>query len=1097
MKLSTIITALLVFLFSNSASAQDWVKEMKEGKSFFEVQEAFNQQWATKEYEKGKGYKQYKRWEYYMQPRVDADGFLPPASHIWSEYEELTKSKTPGNPNKNGNWTFKGPVNINPNGNGAGIGRVNVFAIHPTNSEIMYVGTPGGGLWKSTNGGDSWSPMTDHLPAIGVSGIILRADDPNTIYMGTGDGDGEDTFSFGILKSTDAGETWEPTGLSFETIQQRNVHTMIAHPTNPDIMFAATTTGLYKTTDGWETFVNVASGDVLDVEFHPTNPEIVYACRPSFLRSDNGGNSFTQTTVGLPHGTNISGSRIAVSADEPDWVYMVAGGTDYGLLGVYRSTDVGQSFEERANQWPNLLGWSSSGTDEGGQAWYDLAITADPLNANRVTLGGVNVWQSTNAGTNWSLKAHWVTGNSGYVHADIHYLGYHNNILFCGSDGGIFASSSQGNNWVDISSDLEITQIYKIGTTDQDPNLVTLGAQDNGTTISSGSNWFKIFGGDGMETEISPSNTNRIYVSTQNGNLYASSNGGNNFDNLSWSINESGGWVTPYEVKPSNNNRIIAGFENVWEYNGFNWNQLSDFHNFTIQQLAVAPSNDDYIYFSRGHRVFMTSNFGEDWDEVYTGFTDLEVSGIDVHPTNPEVVYITLSGYSDGNKVEMSTDGGENWQNVSYNLPNVPANCVELAADGGVYVGTDLGVFYTGDDLSNWQHYSDGMPFIEVTDLDLLPNSNIIRAATYGRGIWDSPLYTPIASAPVTDFSATPLSICPGESVTFTDESFNGNPDWQWTFEGGEPATANEANPVVTYSTPGAYEVSLTMTNAFGEDTETKTSYIIVAGGETVILPFLDDFESYSDFPQEEWFVGNEENNVTWELNTEVGYSGTNSMMLDNNQGNEDDIDYLVSRPLDLTNVSDAQLTYRYAHAQRNEDNTGKMRLYFSSNCGNTWQVKEVLSASNDLATAEPTEEFFVPTDDEWVQETENIGEQYYVSDFRFRFKYENDNGNAVYLDDINIETSVGILSVQFDDSGIQVYPNPADDFIQLNFDQEGRAQLVLTDALGAVVLNKSLNKINGTQDLRLEVSDLTNGLYNLEIRDDNGTRITKVMIER
>jgi len=606
--------------------------------------------------------------------------------------------------------------------------------------------------------------------------------------------------------------------------------------------------------------------------------------------------------------------------------------------------------------------------------------------------------------------------------------------------------------------------------------------------MTNGGAWSRIFGGDGMQTHIHPTNSNRVYCSTQpvrisndyddHPNLFISNDGGNGFNNFTGPITESAGWVTPYELKPSNPNIVIAGFQNIWEYDN-GWTQLSDFNSPTIDNVALAPSNDQYIYFSAYSSIHKTTNYGETWENISDGLPTIDISGIEVNPDDPDNIFVSLSEYEEGEKVYQSTDGGETWTNYSFNLPNVPANCLAHDGNGGVYVGTDLGVFFKSDELSNWQTYGDNLPIVAVRDLDILPNNNIIRAGTYGRSIWDSPLYTPIETPPVVDFVSDVNSICEGQEISFSDFSFNAAPEWNWSFEGGTPATSTDPNPTVVYNQTGTYEVSLTMTNAFGTSTETKSTYIFVLDGGLNSIPFQENFEDISEFPNSEWFIRNENNNVTWALNTEVGHSGGNSIYLDNNEGIVGEFDEIISHPFDLTGGQETVFSYWYAHAQRTEDNQGKLKVYFSSNCGDSW------------------EDYFVPTADQWDTDSETISSQYWGPDFRFRFQYKNDGGNVLYLDDINIDGFVGIGEYALGAKSVFAYPNPANDILNVRLQQDGASEILVRNVLGQVVKTISLKTAYGEQQFTMDISDLKNGSYQMEVISEQGIDAIQVVVKR
>ncbi len=842
-----LLLLLLATALLHPLQAQQWVELMQDPAVPFEQVRAAFDAWADSHpVERSKGRKVFERWAWFMEPRTRGTGLRPdPAAY--SEGWKRTRALQRAAAGKSvANWTPMGPTGWLSTSYNPGNGRVNVVMEDPNTPTTLYIGSPAGGLWRSTDNGLSWSPLFTDLPTLGVSGIAI---DPQngTIYAATGDGDGTDTYSMGVIKSTDGGASWTSTGLNWQTAQVRTTNALRMHPSDPGTLFCATSHGLWKTSDGAITWAKVADGRFRDVEFKPGDPSVVYATTDQFFRSSDGGSTFTPITNGLPADTDVNRMQVAVSAADPNMVYVVAGRQDdSGFQGLYRSTNSGTSFTLRSSS-PNLFGYYETGTDAGGQSWYDMALAVEPGNAQRVYVGGVNVWKSLDGGTTWSLKSHWTYPSSfGYTHADIHAIDLHGGRLYVGSDGGVFRSTDGGDSWSDLSQGLDITQFYRIGGCPDDGGLVMAGAQDNGCNLLDGPQWTHVLGADGMECLFTPGEPAVIYAEQQRGAIYRSDDGGQFFNPVTNSITEDGGWVTPYLLVPGSSDVLLAGYKNLWRSTdrGDTWTQLTTFSSQrNIQAIAVASSNTDVIYYANDLTMRRTVNNGSSWQAVGTTLPPLVITAIVVHPTQPDHVFVSLSGYADGDKVFESVDGGTSWTDLSGNLPNVPANTLVLdPATDGLYVGTDLGVFYRDAQLSDWQPFSQGLPNCIITELEIHAATGRLRAATYGRGLWESDLFTMSGAPPTAAFTTSSTSICSGGSITFHDVSTEAAPGWTWSFPGGTPATSTASSPVVTYPAPGTYTATLTVSNAFGSDNSTQPITVTVLPNAVTVAITLDDY---------------------------------------------------------------------------------------------------------------------------------------------------------------------------------------------------------------------------------------------------------------
>ncbi|MBU0765535.1 MAG: hypothetical protein KJ607_11935, partial [Bacteroidetes bacterium] len=724
---------------------------------FYEIQSAFQFYSSGKDITSVKGWKQYKRWEEFIEPRVYPSGYLP-RDIIWTEYQK--KKSSPADKATVANWTHLGPDNVPTQivyGTKRGVGRINCVAFHPANPDIFWVGAPSGGLWKTTDGGSTWATTTDDLPSIGISDIAVHPSNPDIIYIATGDGDASDTYTVGVLMSTDGGATFSTTGLNWTVDNNRIIRRLIINPDNPDILIAATKAGIYRTTDAGVNWTNVQTGRFKDLEFKPGDPSVVYAARYADVdvyKSTDSGNSFSVITpVGLTTSDTYR-CELTVTPANPSVIYAVfSNWDDDGFHSLYKSTNSGTSWTKTIDASSvNLLGWESDGSDSGGQGWYDLAMVVSPSNANTVYVGGVNLWKSTDGGYSFNINAHWWGDGTEYVHADHHWLSYSpSGILYSGNDGGLYKTSDGGNNWIDISDHIHILQIYRLGVSQTNENIVITGSQDNGTMKYNTGTWNGVIGGDGMECVIDFNNENIMYGSVYYGQIRKSTNGGNNFNDISPA--SDGAWITPYLMHPTNSSILFAGYDEVYKTTtgGSSWFTISSglTGGENLRSIAVAPSDPDYIYAATYLNIWMTTTGGGSWSEITTGLPGQYIKYITVSDADPDKLWITFSGYTAGEKVYSSSDGGSSWTNFSTGLPNLPVNCIvfENGSNDALYCGTDLGVYYTDNSLTEWTDFNDGLPNVIVNELEIQYDSGKIRAATYGRGLWESDLYTP-ASTP-------------------------------------------------------------------------------------------------------------------------------------------------------------------------------------------------------------------------------------------------------------------------------------------------------------------------------------------------------------
>lgn len=716
--------------------------------SFEETKQAFYQEFGTEPGPKHSGWKQFKRWEWFMEQRLNEDGSKPDQRLIYQEVKraELQQAYRGGT----SNWQLIGPTEEPQNDHGRSIGRICAIAFHPTDSNQMWVGAPAGGIWKSTDNGDSWAPLGDQLPNLGVSDIVIHPSSPDTMYMSTGDGSTDHTYSYGILKSFDGGETWDSTGLSFGVNETENIRRLLLDTSNTNVLIAAGTDGIFRTEDAGETWEKEISGNFCDMEFKPFSTDTIYAAKgnsagsPFYVSYDNG-LTWNPSTTGLS--SSITRMKIAVTPSNPEIIYAITGKGDGGMDALYRSDNAGATWTVQADH-PNLMSGDQFGAEDGGQAWYSMDIAVSRTNENLVKVGGINLWESTDRGQTWLQEAHWYGANGTYVHADHHRLEFSpiTNQFYTGNDGGLYRRSYYFAGYEPISTEMSISQFYRLSNAASDPTFILGGTQDNGTFRWNNNGWLAIFGGDGMESMIDPQDPNKVFVTTQNGNLHRSADGGQSFtDDL---FPQGGAWVTPFMMDPENSDVLYGASSSIIyrsDDSGNDWYEFSDpLHNpgslGSLITLDVCENNTEYVLTGSRRTLNLTKDLGGIWENIKPGLPNINITYAAFDPLDENTIWVTFSGYTSGSKVYRSTDAGETWENMSMNLPNLPVNCVEIerSSAGGVYVGTDVGVYYWDRTLTEWEPYMTGLPNVIVSELKVHDEANMIRAATFGRGIWES-----------------------------------------------------------------------------------------------------------------------------------------------------------------------------------------------------------------------------------------------------------------------------------------------------------------------------------------------------------------------
>lgn len=727
-----LITLLALVTIAFKGSAQEFIFKLME-RTDLKVEEAADiaqRYFDTAGTDRSTGFKHFQRWLYERRFHLDANGYYIDPGTEWQTW----KQTSPQNLIEAVTWTELGPWGWTyTSGWNPGTGRLTDVAIHPSDTTVIYVTSPGGGIWKSTTSGNSWFPLQDYNATwMNMYAVTIDPSNMNTVYAGNASG--------GLMKSTNGGVSWSNLGSG----PSGTVRKILVHPSNSNIVFVCSSSGIHRSTNGGTSFTQVYSTQIEDIEFKPDDVNILYACGNStVVRSTNNGVNWT--TLGSAQGiTNTGRSLVAVTPANPNYVYIIqANGSEFGRM--YRSTDAGLNFITTvvgsAGSGTNYFGYSPAGTDAGGQGGYDMALTVSPTDASEVYLAGIIVWKSTNGGMSFIAQTVWSYPNgTGYNHADVHGLRWVNNTLYSNSDGGIFKSTDRADNWTNISTGLGIRQFYRIAVSQTDANVITGGAQDNGSVARKpAGNWVDWLGADGMEGLVSPTNAANIWGTSQNGSLYRSTNGGNSYSGMTKP--SAGNWITPLASHPTVETTIYGGWTGFYRStnSGSSWTLLSGTTiTAALDDIAIAPSNTNYLYASRGSTLYVSTDGGTTW---VTRTAPGTISDICVHRTIPDKIYITTTAGS--NNLQVSTNAGASFTSISSGLPAVAARSVviENNAVQGLYVGMNTGVYYKNDTMSAWKNYTGNLPTVAVNELEIQYNAGKLRVATYGRGVWETPLF--------------------------------------------------------------------------------------------------------------------------------------------------------------------------------------------------------------------------------------------------------------------------------------------------------------------------------------------------------------------
>ncbi len=748
--LSIVLSILAVTAFAQQQAWQDMIHQ--HGIKPYEVKQVFDAQMQGKKGVPHSGYKQFERWYHWKKQQTDAEGRVLTNGQIHKvaiAYNSRQAARS-----QSGNWEEIGPMtetNIS-----RGVGRLSCIEFHPSDPDVVFIGSPSGGIWKTEDGGENWRNQDQTLTNFGASSIAFDPNDPSIMYAGTGDADASDSYGVGVWKSTDGGDTWVASNSGMGDV---TVGVVRIRPDSTNILIAGTRNGLYRSTDAGDTwtFVGVNTRDYRDIELHPTNPMIMYASDYNYFggstiyKSDDGGRNWTKTNF-FQHGVFPDQRyELEVCDETPDVVYGLARGR---LLMSYNAAD---TFHVVVDSGDVLLE---------SQGWYNACFEVDPKDHNKLWAGNVRLYRSHDGGATWQR----INGS----HADNHYLQVnpHDGSLWVADDGGIHVSYDEGQTYVDLTN-MGIGMIYGISQSQYDPEDVLQGYQDCGSKLYQGRGFYSVAGADGMYPLFDYSDSNRFFTSWQYGNIRRHLDGYGNGSQSMEHPEDDGPWITPYVLDALDSTVMYTGRERIWKSTNIytekakdvTWESISTgwaiVSGGDYEQLQISRTNPATMYAihtrSGTGKLIRCQNIYDSvtvWEDLSANYPFVSYSAdFESHPTDSNILYLLHD-----RKMIKSMDFGQTWFDVDSNLPQVPMHCLEIdTSNGDMYLGCDLGVYYLPAGDSVWIPFNNGLSKNAiVTDLRIYygndPAERRIKAATYGRGLWESDLY----STTTTEFSKAP-----------------------------------------------------------------------------------------------------------------------------------------------------------------------------------------------------------------------------------------------------------------------------------------------------------------------------------------------------
>lgn len=765
---------LFILSFPKQSLTQQSYKELilDNSVNFYEVCAVADAYFETIDKDaKGSGYKGYQRWKYHNESKYYPSGnrSLEDPYFLQKSYQKFIENSSSSEHLSllfEDGWEEVGPITVDSiTGHYApGLGRVECFYVHPDDEDLIYMGSRSGGFWKSTNGGDSWEGgSTDFLFASGVNTMTVSPTNSDSILINLRNaGNG---YTHGLYRSTDGGNSWFESNFNPITLDKGGlgsnfrINQIAYHPRVSDLIFIAASDGLYRSEDNLVTWSKVTSGSISEIEFHPVDNSIIYIYdyyywgpnKNKVLRSTDQGITFSGSAeiIGNDNNTNV---HLDVSPICEDCLYFGSGN------GLWISYDKGLNFEFRSNPDMSSEGFAISDVD-----------------TMFMTYGGIDAFASNNGGisfdqvTWWGLWAAPFDGDQ-YVHADMRSAECIDGNFYLATDGYLAKSSDNGISWQRLCDDVGIRENYTLGVSQSNQYITMVGSQDNGTSIKLESGWIEFAGADGMEAIIHPLNEDWMISSYQYGGRRRTLDRGQTQTNVS-PPDHSSAWVAPMAFDPNDHMTVYhfgvdvhksTDYGNSWEVKG------SPSFGGEIQEAAIAENNSQLIIVSRGQDIELSDDGGVTFTDIQGELPPYSITDIAFDPRFDSTVVVTYNRYQiDGQKVFITHDLGETWENITANLEDMPIRGAVIDHDNNrnIYLAGEIGVYVKEMEEEEWELYNENLPNCMNYELDIVYGSNTLRTATWGRGVWEYTLNGRTAYPTIlkTDITNPPTFTTPAE----------------------------------------------------------------------------------------------------------------------------------------------------------------------------------------------------------------------------------------------------------------------------------------------------------------------------------------------